>query len=122
MSAVLGILFLAQERYKTRRKRIQYATLIDNELVRIQTYVNPTVWRKSSRKADGMIGTLPKNTYDGLVASGMLSVFDSRLQLRLHEFYEDVDQKRYDRVRGQVTLLREEIHRFRALNKRHQWW
>lgn len=44
MSGVLTVLFLAQERYKTRRERVRYARLIGVELNRINDIVRPLPW------------------------------------------------------------------------------
>lgn len=118
IALVLWSLFLAQERVKLRRKRVQYANLIFVELNNIRDIVKPLPWSRSAIRTDYFVDGIPKNVYDGLVASAMISIFSIDLQRQLHEFYKNVAAKRPGHLRSSIDDLLEDIHRFNRLNAR----
>ncbi len=126
MSGVLTILFLAQERYKARKERVRYAGLIVVELNRISDIVRPLPWTRYDGRTNHLVGSLPRNAYDGLVASAMISVFDDNLQRQLHTFYDSMASRRYGYLRSNVVLLLDDVHGFRRRNERWRnflaWW
>lgn len=126
MAGVLTILFLAQERFKARRERARYANLIAAELNRINDIIKPPPWTRFDIRTNHPVGALPKNTYDGLVSSAMISIFDANLQRQIHAFYENATAKQYGYLRTNVKLLLNDVYAFRAWNERRRnffrWW
>ena len=126
MSVVLSMLFVSQERYKARKKRAQYAKLIAVELNHIYDIVRPLPWTRPDLQTNHLVGKISKHTYDGLVASSMISVFNVRLQRQLHTFYENLAARRYDYLRSSVVPLLKDVYGFEKPNeqRRHffQWW
>lgn len=120
MSGVLTILFLDQEHYKARKKRVRYARLIDTELNRIYDILKPPSWARQATHTNHLVGPLPRNTYDGPVMSATISVPDSDLQFQLHTFYESVAMKRYDYLQNNIKHLRDDIHKFEGWNKQRR--
>ena len=118
MSGVLSILFIAQERYKARKERVRYARLIVVELNRISDIVRPLPWARYDSQTNHLAGQLPRNAYDGLAASAMISVFDTNLQRQLHTSYDNMASRRYAYLRSNVMLLLADMHGFRSRNAR----
>lgn len=104
MSVVLLGLFVFQERYKARKERVRYARLIITELSNIHEITSPLTWKRFEIRTNHLVGEIPRNTYDGLVASAMISVFDTNLQIQLHAFYEKVNGRQHDYSRWKCVV------------------
>lgn len=113
MSVVLTCLFLFQERYKARKKRVMYADLIMVELNLILDFLHPLSWNRPILRTNNPIGTIPRSMYDGLVSSSMISVFGTDLQRQLHAFYRGMDNRSHDSMRSEIMPLLEDVVKFR---------
>lgn len=122
MSAVLMSLFFVQEHHKERRERIRYARLISVELNRVRDIVKPLPWGRFDVRTDHLVGSLPRNTYDGLVASSMISVFNEELQHQLHTFYENMEARQHAYLRNKVEVLLADVYSFRNWNERRRYF
>lgn len=116
MTIALWKLFTYQEKYKLKKQRVLYAQIINVELNDIKGIVEPLTWSRFIISTDHLVGNIPRNTYDGLVSSAKIAIFDERLQRQLHTFYKNVASKQYDHIQNTISVLIEEINEFRRLN------
>lgn len=122
MSVVLVLLFLFQERYKVRKKRVMYADLIMVELKHILNFLQPPSWGRPILRTNHPIGTIPRSMYDGLVSSSMISVLSTDLQRQLYTFYRGIDSRQYASLQSEIIPLLEDVNKFKEQNRRRRKW
>ena len=76
-----------------------------NHLNRIYDILKPISWTRQATHTNHLVGSLPRNTCDGLVMSAAISVFNSNLQRQLHTVYENMAMKRYGHLRNNIKHL-----------------
>lgn len=121
MAGILFGLFLVQERYKSRRRRSEYARSIYQELDRMRARLWPEFgMRLRLRPDDGVVRDLPRSTYEGLISSAAISTLSDGLQRQLGNFYGSLREGRVDIVRGRIPDLMRDVNRERK--NAEDWW